>query len=52
MFLEAYIPCLSFMTVGELQLAVVREIRLENRVDGVAGHTFNASAESEIRIIV
>ena len=49
MFPEAFIPCLTFMTVG---LAIVREIRLENRVDGVAGHAFNASAESRIRIAV
>ena len=52
MFFEAFIPCLTFMTVGELQLAVVREIRLENRVDGVAGRVFNAFAELGIRIVV
>ena len=50
MFFKAFIPCLTFMTVGELYLAVVREIRLENRVDGVTGRAFNASAESGIRI--
>ena len=48
MFLETYIPCLTFMTVREL--AVVREIWLENRVDGVTGRAFNASVEPGIRI--
>ena len=51
-FLEVFISCLSLMTVGKLQLAIVREIGFENRVVGVAGHAFNASVEREIRIVV
>ena len=51
-FLEVFIPCLSLMTVGKLQLAVMKEIGFENRVVGVAGHVFNASAEKGIRIVM
>ena len=47
-FLEVFMPCLSLMTVGKLQLAVVREIGFENRVVGVAGHVFNAFAKRGI----
>ena len=50
-FLEVFIPCLSLMIVGKLQLAVVKEIGFENWVVGVVGCSFNASAEREIRIV-
>ena len=40
------------MSVGKLQLAVVRKIGFENRVVGVTSYAFNAFAEREIRIIV
>ena len=51
-FLEVFIPCLSLMIVGKLQLAVMRETGFENRVVGVTSYAFNAFAEREIRIIV
>ena len=51
-FLEVFIPFLSLMTIGKLQLAVVREIGFENRVVGVTGRAFNASTERGIRITV
>ena len=40
------------MTIGKLQLAVVREIEFENRVVGVVGRAFNAFVEKGIRIAV
>ena len=40
------------MTIGKLQLAIVREIGFENQVVGVAGRIFNAFAERGIRIAV
>ena len=49
-FLEVFISCLSLMTIGKLQLAIVRKIGFENRVVGVAGRAFNAFTEKRIRI--
>ena len=40
------------MTVGKLQLAIVREIGFENRVIRVIGRAFNAFAKRGIRIAV
>ena len=51
-FLEVFIPCLSLMTIGKLQVAIVREIGFENWVVGVAGRAFNASVERGIQITV
>ena len=51
-FLEVFIPCLSLMIVGKLQLTVMRETGFENRVVRVTSYAFNAFAEREIRIIV
>ena len=42
-FFEAYIPSLSLMTIGELQLAVVKEISIKSRVVADVGRAFNAS---------
>ena len=44
-FFEGYRPSLSLMTVGELQLAVVREISIKSRVVAAAGRAINTSAE-------
>ena len=44
-FRKVFISCLTLMTIGKLQLAIVREIGFENRVVGVVGHAFNASTE-------
>ena len=40
------------MTIGKLQLVVVREIGFQNRVVRVAGRAFNASVEKGIRIAI
>ena len=44
-FFRAYIPTLPLMTVGELQLAVVREIQMKVELLQSAGGAINASAE-------
>ena len=44
-FFESYIPSLSLRIIGELLLAVVREIGIKSRVVAVVGQAINASTE-------
>ena len=44
-FFEVYIPSLSLMTIGELHLAVVREIWIKSQVVAAVGRAINAFAE-------